>query len=66
MTIIVNGEPLAVQDCPNIEALLARLEIDPRRVAVERNMAIVKRHAYASTTLQEGDAIEVVNFVGGG
>jgi thiamine biosynthesis protein ThiS len=29
-------------------------------------MAIVKRHAYASTTLQEGDAIEVVNFVGGG
>jgi sulfur carrier protein len=66
MTIIVNGEPLAVQDCANIEALLARLEIDPRRVAVERNMAIVKRHAYASTTLQEGDAIEVVNFVGGG
>jgi sulfur carrier protein len=66
MTIIVNGEPLAVQDCANIPALLARLEIDPRRVAVERNMAIVKRHAYASTTLQEGDAIEVVNFVGGG
>jgi sulfur carrier protein len=66
MTVIVNGEPLAVQDCANIAALLARLEIDPRRVAVERNMAIVKRHAYASTTLQEGDAIEVVNFVGGG
>lgn len=66
MTIIVNGEPIAVQDCANIEALLVRLEIDARRVAVERNMLIVKRHAYATTPLQEGDAIEVVNFVGGG
>jgi thiamine biosynthesis protein ThiS len=66
MTIIVNGEPVAVQNCPNIEALLARLDIDARRVAVERNMVVVKRHAYATTPLQDGDAIEVVNFVGGG
>ncbi|HTL44741.1 MAG TPA: sulfur carrier protein ThiS [Vicinamibacterales bacterium] len=66
MTILVNGEPVAVQDCPNIEALLARLDIDARRVAVERNMVVVKRHAYATTPLQDGDAIEVVNFVGGG
>jgi thiamine biosynthesis protein ThiS len=62
----VNGEPVAVQNCPNIEALLARLDIDARRVAVERNMVVVKRHAYATTPLQDGDAIEVVNFVGGG
>jgi thiamine biosynthesis protein ThiS len=66
MTIVVNGEPVAVQNCPNIEALLARLDIDARRVAVERNMVVVKRHAYATTPLQDGDAIEVVNFVGGG
>ena len=66
MTIIVNGEPLAVQDCATIEALLARLEIDARRVAVERNMVVVKRGAYATTPVQDGDAIEVVNFVGGG
>ena len=66
MTIIVNGEPIAVQECANIAALLARLEIDGRRVAVERNMVVVKRHAYATTPLQDGDAIEVVNFVGGG
>ena len=66
MTIVVNDEPVAVQNCPNIEALLARLDIDARRVAVERNMVVVKRHAYATTPLQDGDAIEVVNFVGGG
>lgn len=66
MTIIVNGEDVAVQDCPTIEALLARLDIDPRRVAVERNMVVVKRAAYGSTPVQDGDAIEVVNFVGGG
>ena len=66
MTILVNGEPLAVQDCATIEALLARLEIDARRVAVERNMVVVKRGAYATTPVQDGDAIEVVNFVGGG
>jgi thiamine biosynthesis protein ThiS len=66
MTIIVNGEPVAVQDCPNIEALLVRLDIDPRRVAVERNLVVVKRAAYGTTPVQDGDAIEVVNFVGGG
>lgn len=66
MTIIVNGEALAVQDCGNVAALLARLEIDARRVAIERNMVVVKRGAYATTPLQDGDAIEVVNFVGGG
>ena len=66
MTILLNGEPIAVRDCGNIEALLERLAIDARRVAVERNMVVVKRHAYATTPLQDGDAIEVVNFVGGG
>ena len=66
MTIILNGEPIAVRDCANIQALLARLDIDGRRVAVERNMVVVKRSAYATTPLLDGDAIEVVNFVGGG
>jgi thiamine biosynthesis protein ThiS len=66
MTIILNGEPFVVHEGGSIEALLARLEIDPRRVAVERNLAVVKRQAYASTVLEDGDQIEVVNFVGGG
>ena len=38
----------------------------PRRVAVERNLAIVRRAAYDTTDLADGDQIGIVNFVGGG
>ena len=50
----------------SVSALLARLEIDARRVAVERNQLVVKRAAYDSTVVADGDEIEIVNFVGGG
>jgi thiamine biosynthesis protein ThiS len=46
--------------------LLDRLSIDPRRVAVEHNLTIIKRDRYATTTIGEGDEVEIVNFVGGG
>lgn len=49
-----------------VSALLAHLKIDPRRVAVEHNLLVVKRGAYDMTTIREGDEIEIVNFVGGG
>lgn len=66
MTITLNGEPFSVAGPLTITALLASLDVDPRRVAVERNLTVVKRDAYATTVVQDGDAIEVVNFVGGG
>ena len=50
----------------SITALLAALGIDPRRVAVEHNLVVVKRTAYDGTTINEGDEVEIVNFVGGG
>ena len=46
--------------------LLTHLEIDPRRVAVEHNLIVVKRAVYESTIVKAGDEVEVVNFVGGG
>ena len=49
-----------------LAALLAELDIEPRRVAVEHNLAIVKRANYDSVIVREGDEIEIVNFVGGG
>ena len=49
-----------------IAALLAQLNIDPRLVAVEHNIEVVKRHRYDTTMVNEGDEIEIVNFVGGG
>ena len=46
--------------------LLDTLDIDPRRVAVEHNLTVVKKSAYDLTVINDGDEIEVVNFVGGG
>ena len=66
MNITLNGEPHELGSPVTIVELLAQLDIDPRRVAVERNFVVIKRDAYATTTIEDGDQIEVVNFVGGG
>ena len=66
MKIVVNGDPQEVRGPISLTALLAQLNIDPRRVAVEHNLTVIKRANYDSTQIQEGDQIEIVNFVGGG
>ena len=66
MKFVLNGEPMRSQDRLTLTALLATLNIDPRRVAVEHNLTVVKRINYDSTQIQEGDQVEIVNFVGGG
>ena len=66
MTIKLNGEPFEIPGPVTISALLASLNIDPRLVAVEHNIVVIKRHLYDTTTVAEGDEVEIVNFVGGG
>jgi thiazole synthase len=66
LTITLNGEPFTTEGPLTIADLLTRLDIDGARVAVERNVAIVKRDRYATTEISDGDRIEIVNFVGGG
>jgi thiamine biosynthesis protein ThiS len=66
MTIRLNGEAHELGGPLTITALLASLDIDPRRVAVEHNLIVVRRAAYDTTIVAEGDEVEVVNFVGGG
>ena len=66
MIIQVNGDPLEIPDVMTVADLLARLEIDARRVAVEHNLIILKRQAFDSTVVRSGDQVEIVNFVGGG
>jgi len=66
VTIHLNGDPYELPEPASIADLLARLEIDPRRVAVERNFVVIKRDLYASTAIAPADQIEIVNFVGGG
>ena len=66
MTFRLNGESCTLAAPLSIAALLEHLDIDARRVAVERNFVVIKRDAYGTTTVDEGDQVEIVNFVGGG
>jgi thiamine biosynthesis protein ThiS len=64
--IRVNGDPVELPAELTILQLLEQLHIDPRLVAVEHNLSIIKRARYESTLIGDGDQIEIVNFVGGG
>jgi len=66
VTITLNGDPYPLDVPLTIAGLLALLDIDPRRVAVEHNLVIVRRAAFAATLVGDGDRVEIVNFVGGG
>ncbi len=66
MRIKLNGEPYELPGPVTVNDLLVRLGIDGRRVAVELNLAVLKRATFEHTTIEEGDEVEIVNFVGGG
>ncbi|MCP4203347.1 MAG: sulfur carrier protein ThiS [bacterium] len=64
--IRVNGEERPLAESSTIASYLEALGLDPRAVAVEHNGAIVRRPAYATTPLGDGDTLEIVRFVQGG
>jgi len=66
LAIVVNGEPRTVSGPATLLDLLTQLGLDPRTVVVERNREIVRRARLGETAVAEGDAIELVHFVGGG
>lgn len=70
LTITLNGEA-RVFETPaggrlSVLGLLTQLELDARKVAVERNEEIVSKSRYAETVLASGDSLEIVHFIGGG
>jgi thiamine biosynthesis protein ThiS len=66
MTVTVNGRPRQLTAPCTITQLLALLQLETARVAVERNRDIVPRDEFGKTLLEEGDHLEIVRFVGGG
>jgi thiamine biosynthesis protein ThiS len=66
MKVQINGEDKEIADGLSVAGLLEQLQIRPARVVVERNREIVSRDAYGAIFLAEGDALEIVHFVGGG
>lgn len=66
MNVTLNGEEIWLAERIHIVALLEKLGLDSERLAVEVNQRIVRRTDWESTTIEEGDRIEIVHFVGGG
>jgi len=64
--ITLNGQVRPVNAETSLLAVLESLDLDPRLVVVEHNRRIVRRPDFEATSLSDGDAIEVVHFVGGG
>ena len=66
LSVRINGEERRVPAGLTVAQLLAELGVDPQRVAVERNLAIVPRSTVAEVAVEDGDQYEIVHFVGGG
>ncbi len=66
MKLKLNGTDSEVKDDLTVTGLLKELDIEPKGVAVEVNLIIIKKLDYENCQLKDGDSVEVVNFVGGG
>lgn len=66
MHITLNGEKKEIPNNATVSGLLEFLNIQHQRVAVELNLEIVKKDKFSTTTIQEGDSLEIVSFMAGG
>jgi thiazole synthase len=66
VSIRVNGEHRRVPDGTSVAEMVDLLGLDPRRVAVERNLAVIPRSTLGQVRVEDGDDFEIVHFVGGG
>ena len=66
VTIRLNGEERRVAAGSSIASMLSAIGLDPTRLAVERNRTIVPRSTLGDVAVEDGDAFEIVHFVGGG
>jgi sulfur carrier protein len=64
--ILVNGEPYQIAENSPVSDLISGLGLPPERVAIELNLSILPRAKWAETVLNNGDKLEIVQFVGGG
>jgi len=65
MKIRLNGDDYDTE-AATLRQLLDELHVTVERVAVELNMSIVRRADLADTAIKENDAVEIIQFVGGG
>ncbi|BCU82375.1 sulfur carrier protein ThiS [Polycladomyces abyssicola] len=67
MRIQLNGQPYDLPaEVDTVERLIQHLQLERRIVVVEHNRRVLEKEDHASAVLREGDALEIVHFVGGG
>lgn len=66
MNLTINGEARDFDSLSTLADLVAELGMKPDRVAVELNRELVSRKNWATTSISDGDKLEIVHFVGGG
>ena len=66
IAIVLNGEAKEIAAGQSILDLVLSLNLPSDRLAVEHNLKIVKRDQWNKQRLQDGDKVEIVQFVGGG
>jgi thiamine biosynthesis protein ThiS len=66
LLVQLNGESREVRDRSTLDDLVGELSLTPSRIAIELNQKVVRRDKWVTTSLADGDRIEIVHFVGGG
>jgi thiamine biosynthesis protein ThiS len=64
--IFLNGELLEIESGLSISQLLINFEIDPNKIAIEKDLEIINPHDFNKIILTESSKIEIVHFIGGG
>ncbi|GAB5483278.1 MAG: hypothetical protein Pars92KO_30350 [Parasphingorhabdus sp.] len=66
ISIQLNGDSRRIEGGMSVADLVRSLDLEPEKVAVERNRQIVTRSTLGDVTVEDGDQLEIVHFVGGG
>jgi thiamine biosynthesis protein ThiS len=66
LRVYINGETKELSETLTLAELINQLNLPAARIAVEVNLAVVRRNDWSTTTVQDEDRIEIVHFVGGG
>ena len=66
MRVLINGEERELSKSITLTDLVESLELSTQRVAIELNRTVIRKKDWAGTSVNDGDRIEVVHFVGGG
>ncbi len=66
ISVTINGESKSLEHPMSVAAMLNEFGLAAKKIAVERNLEIVPRSTYDAVTVEDGDRLEIVRFVGGG